>query len=85
MLLLVFVNALILKIAFIQSEKWYVLLVITPPLLIAVMYNRHKKPSTLSNPVIKDKMIDKQNTKSLDHIYEQGSNEMWQENLQVLK
>ncbi|WP_018614659.1 hypothetical protein [Segetibacter koreensis] len=38
-LLLVFINAFILKIAFIQNEKWYATLVITLPLLLIAIYN----------------------------------------------
>lgn len=53
-LLLVILNVLILKIAFIQNESWYWALVITLPLLlIAVLYVRQTKHGILHNyPVI---------------------------------
>ncbi|MDB5246892.1 MAG: glutamate synthase [Segetibacter sp.] len=49
-LLLVFINALILKIAFIGSEKWYWALSVTLPLLLLCIYKKgQKKSSILSN------------------------------------
>lgn len=43
-LLLVFTNALILKIAFTGNENWYLALIVTLPLLlIAIFYGRQKK------------------------------------------
>lgn len=38
-LLLVFLNALILKVAFIQNESWYFGLIVTFPLLLVAIYN----------------------------------------------
>lgn len=43
MVLLVFINALILKIAFIQNENWYAALVITLPLLLITIYYLSRK------------------------------------------
>jgi predicted membrane protein len=43
MLLLVFLNAFILKIAFIQNEKWYPALIITFPLLLITIYLNKKR------------------------------------------
>lgn len=58
-LLLIFLNAFVLKIAFIQSGKWYVALVITLPLLfVAVMYDRHKKHTDITNSLSNDKLVD---------------------------
>jgi len=42
-LFLVFSNALILKIAFVQNEKWYALLVVTLPLLLVAIYHLREK------------------------------------------
>jgi hypothetical protein len=79
-LLLIFLNAFILKVAYIQSEKWYMAFVITLPLLIvAVMFDRHKKQADKTNPEINEKMIDEQNIKSIEQIYEQGSNKITRE------
>jgi len=48
-LLLILLNALILKMAFIENENWYAALVITLPLLfVAVMYRKHKKHTLLN-------------------------------------
>jgi hypothetical protein len=48
-LLLVFLNTLILKIAFIQNEKMYAALVITLPLLLlAIYYLSQKKENEIS-------------------------------------
>ena len=41
-LLLVFINAFILKIAFIENGKWYITLVITLPLLLIAVYNARR-------------------------------------------
>lgn len=83
-LLLVFLNALIIKIAFIQNEKWYIALVITLPLLlVAVLFNRQKKHAALTNSSITDKVID-ENTISIEQTYEQGSNKVFPQNLQFL-
>ena len=84
MLLLVFLNALIIKNAFIQDEKWYIALVITLPLLlVAVLFNRQKKHRALTHSSINDKLID-ENTKSVEQTSEQGSNKIFPQNLQFL-
>ena len=45
-LLLVFLNAFILKIAFIQNQKWYWALMVTVPLLLVSMYDVYHKRHT---------------------------------------
>jgi hypothetical protein len=42
-LLLVFLNALILKVAFIWNENWYFGLIVTFPLLLVATYNIHQR------------------------------------------
>lgn len=42
-LLLVFLNAFILKVAFIRDESWYFGLIVTFPLLLVAMYNIHQR------------------------------------------
>jgi L-asparagine transporter-like permease len=42
-LLLVFLNAVILKVAFTRNESWYFGLIVTFPLLLVAIYNMHQR------------------------------------------
>ena len=42
-LLLVFLNAFILKVAFIRNESWYFGLIVTFPLLLVAIYNTYQR------------------------------------------
>jgi hypothetical protein len=42
-LLLLILNAVILKVAFIENSKWYLLLIVTLPLLITALYYKGQK------------------------------------------
>jgi hypothetical protein len=82
-LLLIFLNAFILKIAFIHGENWYRSLVITLPLLfVTVICRKRKKHRSLTYYKTKTKIRDEQNTKIEEQIYEQGINKIPPEDLQ---
>jgi hypothetical protein len=54
-ILLVFLNALILKFAFISNENWYWSLIITLPLLLVIIVDIHqKKHNIVRRPGRKD-------------------------------
>jgi hypothetical protein len=46
-LLLVYLNAFILKMAFIQNKNWYEALIITLPLLIVAVYDNRARSKIL--------------------------------------
>jgi hypothetical protein len=48
-LLLVFLNALIIKVAFIRNESWYWALVVTLPLLLLATYHLFVEKARLRN------------------------------------
>ena len=50
-LLLVLINILIIKVAFIHNEKWYLALFVTLPLLVVAIYNARQKRQAIPGAV----------------------------------
>ena len=49
MLLLIFLNAVIVKVAFVRTSNWYFALIVTVPLLlVSVYYSREKKQKNMA-------------------------------------
>lgn len=71
-LLLVFINAFILKIAFVSNERWYVVLFVTLPLLFVVhIYHTQKSRAGLNRSSTGNKAMEEDDTKSIGQLYEQ--------------
>jgi uncharacterized protein (DUF58 family) len=73
-LLLVLVNTLVLKVAFVHDSSWYSALFITLPLLAAVIiFNKPKKLKVSVSHPINTKRVNTENTDMAEQIYEQNS------------
>ncbi len=46
-LTLIFINAIVVKVAFLSGENWYWLLVVTLPLLLMSVYTKRKRKRTV--------------------------------------
>ena len=85
LLLLIFLNAVVLKTAFVHHSKWYSALFITLPLLLAaILSDKQKKRIVLGHPAITVKVIDEENTKTIGKFYEQNNTDVSSEKLKYL-
>jgi 4-hydroxybenzoate polyprenyltransferase len=57
-LLLVILNAVIIKVAFIENSKWYLVLIISVPvLLIAIKYSKRKRQTNITGNRTKSEKV----------------------------
>ncbi len=67
LVLLLVINTVVLKIAFIHHEKWYSVLLISIPMLVAaIISNKRKRKVVQDQPSITEKVFE--NQKNVEHL-----------------
>lgn len=67
LMLFIFLNAVVVKEAFIRNSKWYFALIITVPLLlITLYYTKQKKPKHITANLMESKKVSCNNSQYIN-------------------